>query len=178
MSLSKPVWVIPGRKPQSQVFSWRGSNNTCQWPWLVGLAVHPLWRHQSPLSLLPPSVPLCRNPDTPSSCPPEFHKLYEPVLSFQHLNLKCAASWQNQQNESAPAKTQISWASAQSNHSLRCLHEETLGPYIATHWVHSKDWSDWADAQADLSLCRAHTHFVGFVMLRPKYILNTLTRPA
>ena len=24
--------------------------------------------------------------------------------------------------------------------------------------------SDWADAQADLSLCWAHTHFVGFVM--------------
>ena len=25
-------------------------------------------------------------------------------------------------------------------------------------------WSDWADAQADLSLCLAHSHFVGFVM--------------
>ena len=24
--------------------------------------------------------------------------------------------------------------------------------------------TDWADAQADLSLCWAHTHFVGFVM--------------
>ena len=27
---------------------------------------------------------------------------------------------------------------------------------LATHWVHSEDWSDWADAQADLSLCLAH----------------------
>ena len=27
-------------------------------------------------------------------------------------------------------------------------------------------WSDWADAQADLSLRWAHTHFVGFVMSR------------
>ena len=27
-------------------------------------------------------------------------------------------------------------------------------------------WSDWANAQADLSLCWAHTHFVGFVMSR------------
>ena len=26
-------------------------------------------------------------------------------------------------------------------------------------------WSDWMDAQADLSLCWAYTHFVGFVML-------------
>ena len=25
-------------------------------------------------------------------------------------------------------------------------------------------WSDWVDAQADLSLCLAHTYFVGFVM--------------
>ena len=27
-------------------------------------------------------------------------------------------------------------------------------------------WSDWADAQADLSLRWAHSHFVGFDMLR------------
>ena len=27
-----------------------------------------------------------------------------------------------------PAKTQISWASAQSDQCLRCPHEETLGP--------------------------------------------------
>ena len=34
----------------------------------------------------------------------------------------------------------------------------------ATHQAHSGDWSEWADAQADLSLRWAHTHFVGFVM--------------
>ena len=28
----------------------------------------------------------------------------------------------------------------------------------------SEDWSDWADAQANLSLRWAHSHFVGFVM--------------
>ena len=37
---------------------------------------------------------------------------------------------------------------------------------LATHWAHSEDWSDWAGAQADLSLCWAHRHFVGFVMSR------------
>ena len=37
---------------------------------------------------------------------------------------------------------------------------------LATHWAHSEDWSDWADAQADLSLRWAHSHFVGFVMRR------------
>ena len=40
---------------------------------------------------------------------------------------------------------------------------------LATHWVHSEDWSDWADTQADLSLRWAHSHFVVFVMRRLKY---------
>ena len=31
-------------------------------------------------------------------------------------------------------------------------------------------WSDWADAQADLSLRWAHTHFVGFVMTWLNYV--------
>ena len=33
----------------------------------------------------------------------------------------------------------------------------------------SEDWSDWADAQADLSLCWVHNHIVGFVMRRLIY---------
>ena len=32
-------------------------------------------------------------------------------------------------------------------------------------------WSDWADAQVDLSLHWAHMHFVGFVMWRLKYLV-------
>ena len=35
-------------------------------------------------------------------------------------------------------------------------------------------WSDWANAQADLSLRWAHTHFVGFVMSRLSYVLHSL----
>ena len=34
-------------------------------------------------------------------------------------------------------------------------------------------WSDWADAQTDLSLRWAHTHFAGFVTRRLKYIPQT-----
>ena len=49
---------------------------------------------------------------------------------------------------------------ALSDQSLLCPHEESL----ATHWAHSEDWSDWADAQTDLSLHWVHSHFVGFVM--------------
>ena len=33
-------------------------------------------------------------------------------------------------------------------------------------------WSDWADAQADLNLRWAHTHFVGFVMSRLRWRCN------
>ena len=36
---------------------------------------------------------------------------------------------------------------------------------LAPHKVQSEDWSDWADAQADLSLRWVHRSFVGFVML-------------
>ena len=56
------------------------------------------------------------------------------------------------------------WASAQSDQSLRCLHEESLGPYNYPLSAQRRLWSDWADAQADLSLRWAHSHFVGFVM--------------
>ena len=62
-----------------------------------------------------------------------------------------------------PAKTQISLASAQSDQSLRCPHEE---PWVLCYQLSAKRrlWSDWADAQADMSLRWAHTHCVGFVM--------------
>ena len=35
----------------------------------------------------------------------------------------------------------------------------------------SEDWSDWAEAQADLSLRWAHSHFISFVMSRLIYCL-------
>ena len=49
-----------------------------------------------------------------------------------------------------PAKTQISLGirPVWSESSLSAWRK--LGPF-ATHWAHSEDWSDWADAQADLS---------------------------
>ena len=45
----------------------------------------------------------------------------------------------------------------------------------ATHWAHSEDWSDWADAQADLSLRWTHTHFVGFVMRRLNWLMSSMS---
>ena len=176
-----------------------------------------------------------------------------------------AAAWQNQQNDLCAQRwLRSAWASAQSDQSLRCLHEEILGPYLSIErtvkknqirlggcpgwsesslgahvillvlscggsflivfavavWSHARryeprhdktnkvtmrpakaqislgihpvwsvfavrmkkpcvlsyplsaqrrlwsDWADWADAQADLSLRWAHSHFVDFVMSR------------
>ena len=63
-----------------------------------------------------------------------------------------------------PAKTQISlgirpvWSEA-------LLWAEWVAKDPSFHHVDSEDWSDWADAQADLSLHWAHAHFVGFVIL-------------
>ena len=37
-------------------------------------------------------------------------------------------------------------------------------------------WSDWVDAQADLSLSWAHSHFVGFIMSRLISCLQTVER--
>ena len=63
----------------------------------------------------------------------------------------------------AQRRLRSAWASAQSDQSLRCPHEESY-PLITQQRL----WSDWTDAQADLSVCWVHTHFVGFVMSRLK----------
>ena len=64
-----------------------------------------------------------------------------------------------------PAKTQISLGirPAWSESSLSAWRK--LGS-LATHWAHSEDWSDWADAQADSE--SSHGHYVGFDMARLK----------
>ena len=64
-----------------------------------------------------------------------------------------------------PAKTQISLGirPVWSESSLSAWRKLGL---LATHWAHSEDWSDWVDAQADLSLRWAHSHIVGFVTRR------------
>ena len=61
------------------------------------------------------------------------------------------------------------WASAQSDQSLCCPHEETwvLSYPLSTQ---RRFRSDWADAQADLRFRWAHSHFVGFVMSWLKYV--------
>ena len=80
------------------------------------------------------------------------------------------------------------WAATQRNQQSDCVPSENtdqpghLPSLIRVFAVRMKEaWalsyplsaqlrlrSDWADAQADLSLCWAHTYFVGFVMSRLK----------
>ena len=68
-----------------------------------------------------------------------------------------------------PAKTQISLGirPVWSESSL-CTQWVAKGPTVSS-CEHRRFWSDWADAQANLSLRWAHTHFVGFIMSRPIY---------
>ena len=83
---------------------------------------------------------------------------------------KWATTWQNQQNECAPSED-----SDQLGHPPSLIR--VFAVRLKNAWVLSyplsaqrRLWSDWADAQADLSFCWMHTHFVGFVMSRLKYI--------
>ena len=64
-----------------------------------------------------------------------------------------------------PAKTQISLGirPVWSVFAVRMKKAWILSYPLSAH---RRLWSDWADAQADLSLRWAHTHFVGFVMLQ------------
>ena len=85
-----------------------------------------------------------------------------------------AATWQNQQSDCAP-----------SEDSDKPGHPPSLIRAFAVHrkkpWVLSypfsaqrRLWSVWADAQADLSLRWAQTHFFGFIMSRLIYSLTAV----
>ena len=66
-----------------------------------------------------------------------------------------AVTWQNQQNDVRPAKAQISL----SIHPVRLVFTlRSVSSYKGPMFLDTdnEDWSDWADAQADLSLRRAH----------------------
>ena len=77
---------------------------------------------------------------------------------------KWAAAWQNKQNDCAPSKD-----SDQPGHAPSLIR--VFAVRMKKHWVLSyplrelwRLWSDWADAQADLSLLWRKGHFVGFVL--------------
>ena len=72
-----------------------------------------------------------------------------------------ASAWQNLQNGMcAQRRLRSVWASAQSDQSSLSAWRK-LGS-LATYWAHNEDWSAWADAQADLSICWTHMPFCRF----------------
>ena len=83
-----------------------------------------------------------------------------------------ATSWQNQQNNCAPSED-----SDQPGHSpslIRVFAVRMMKAWVLSYPLNAQRrlWSDWADAQADLSLRWAHTHFVYFVMSRLIYFFR------
>ena len=83
-----------------------------------------------------------------------------------------AASWQNQQNcRCVQRRLRSAWASAQSDQSLRCPHEETWDTQLPIERT-AKTLIRLGDSQADLSLRWAQM-LVGFVMMWPSYSEST-----
>ena len=75
-----------------------------------------------------------------------------------HMCFIWAASWRNQQNDfCAQQRLWSAWASAHSDQSLRCPHEETLGPQLPIECT----------AKTLIRVFAEHTdYFVSFVMRR------------
>ena len=73
-----------------------------------------------------------------------------------------AATWQNQQSECAPSED------SDQPSLIRVFAVRMKKTWVLSYPLRAQRrlWSDWADAQADLSLRWVHTHFVGFVMRR------------
>ena len=83
-----------------------------------------------------------------------------------------AATWQNQQSDYAPSED-----SDQPWHApslIRVFADRTKKVWLLNYPLSAQRrlWSDWPDAQADLSLRWAHNHFVGFVMSRLAFSSN------
>ena len=92
-------------------------------------------------------------------------------LLWIHIVFKClyerdkwVTTWQNQQNECAPSED-----SDQPGHPpslIRVIAVRMKKPWVLSYQLSAQRrlWSDWVEAQADLSLRWALSHFVGFVM--------------
>ena len=62
-----------------------------------------------------------------------------------------------------PAKTQISLGIHPVWSESSLSSQRNIGPLLwTTYWAHSEDWSDWVNAQADLSLHWVHMSFCWF----------------
>ena len=83
--------------------------------------------------------------------------LINTFLLLQQHNI-CASTWQNLQNGMC-TQQRLRSASASAHSDQSSLSAWRKLGSLATNWEHSEDWSDWVDAQADLSLRWAHMPF-------------------
>ena len=115
------------------------------------------------------------------------HWIYNSIVSSMMLQVKLnfraskhtwATTWQNQQNECAPSEDSGQPGNPPSLIRVFAVCMKKAWVLSYTLSVRRRLRSAWADAQADLSLRWAHSHFVGFVMLRLTYfpILSHKTR--
>ena len=86
---------------------------------------------------------------------------------------KWATTWQNQQNDRAPSEDSDQPGHSPSLIRVFAVHMKRACVLSYPLSAQRRLWSDWADAQADLSLrwaySWAYSHFVGFVMRRLKW---------
>ena len=96
--------------------------------------------------------------------------------------VRWAETWQHQQSQYA-----LSEDSDQPGHPpslIRVFAVRMKKAWVLSYLLSAQQrlWSDWADAQADLTLCLAHSHFVSFVMSRlrslEEYCLAFLKKPS
>ena len=100
------------------------------------------------------------------------HKTTEKI--WRMIAAYMGRSTKNQQNNlCAQRRLWSAWASTQSDQESSLSTWRNLGS-LGTQWMHSEDWLDWADAQADLSLHRAYRSFCWFCHALAHIILNSL----
>ena len=98
-------------------------------------------------------------------------QLFIPLLSTTGFwSDKWAATWQNQQNECAPSEDSDQPELPPS--LIRVFAVRMKKTWVLSYplSVQRRLRSDWANAQADLSLRWAHSHCVGFAMRRLKCV--------
>ena len=86
-------------------------------------------------------------------------KIWTSLPLFEEIPYEPAQNLQNRM--CAQQILRSAWVSPQSDQSSLCAQWVAKNPSFLH--VDSKGWSDWADAQADLSLLHAR-HFIAFVM--------------
>ena len=93
---------------------------------------------------------------------------FSPIGDCVLQSKKWAASWQNQQNGMCTSEDSDQPGYPPSLIRVFAVHMKKAWVLSYPLNAQRRLWSDWADAQADLSLRWAHSYFVAFAMRRLK----------